>query len=260
MSNKNSDVSETQGDALETLLYAVFVATSERASVAQLASILSVPLSDLQAALSVACRLGFASLVAGGDAGGDAGPALELGIDVEGGYVGAMGGEKRNGCACYATPATHNLPCIPRAMHTACHVHQPHINVTHTNGQRSTHSMEAPDVESGVQHGPQGAGVALVVDSEVTGYLMMGALSPGLKKHSVTLFEGGRITGTDAIAELQEELLVSVEAADAFEGEMRHLACYARCATRSCLFVCLFVCFVFNVLPVATTVYVQHMT
>ena len=36
-----------------------------------------------------------------------------------------------------------------------------------------------------------GQAVALVVDAEVTSYLMMGALSPGLKRHSVTLFEGG---------------------------------------------------------------------
>ena len=35
-------------------------------------------------------------------------------------------------------------------------------------------------------------GVALVVDAEVTSYLMMGALSPALKRHSVTLFEGVR--------------------------------------------------------------------
>ena len=35
-----------------------------------------------------------------------------------------------------------------------------------------------------------GQAVALVVDAEVTSILMMGALSPGLKRHSVTLFEG----------------------------------------------------------------------
>ena len=35
-----------------------------------------------------------------------------------------------------------------------------------------------------------GQAIALVVDAEVTSYLMMGALSPGLKRHSVTLFEG----------------------------------------------------------------------
>ena len=38
--------------------------------------------------------------------------------------------------------------------------------------------------------GEGGQAIALVVDAEVTSYLMMGALSPGLKRHSVTLFEG----------------------------------------------------------------------
>ena len=38
--------------------------------------------------------------------------------------------------------------------------------------------------------GEAGQATALVVDAEVTSYLMMGALSPGLKRHSVTLFEG----------------------------------------------------------------------
>lgn len=72
-----------------------------------------------------------------------------------------------------------------------------------------------------------GSGIALVVDSEVTGYLMMGALSPGLKRHSVTLFEGGRISGQDSILELMSELKTSISEAAAFEGEMRHLAVYA---------------------------------
>ncbi|EFJ51519.1 hypothetical protein VOLCADRAFT_103430 [Volvox carteri f. nagariensis] len=45
--------------------------------------------------------------------------------------------------------------------------------------------------------GGGGGGVAVVVDTEATGYLMMGALSPGLKRHSVTLFEGGRVAGEE---------------------------------------------------------------
>lgn len=45
-------------------------------------------------------------------------------------------------------------------------------------------------VQSGEAHGHDGHGIALVVDAEVTSYLMMGALSPSLKRHSVTLFEG----------------------------------------------------------------------
>jgi hypothetical protein len=33
--------------------------------------------------------------------------------------------------------------------------------------------------------------IAIVLDAEATSYLMMGSLSPGMKRHSVTLFEGG---------------------------------------------------------------------
>ena len=46
---------------------------------------------------------------------------------------------------------------------------------------------KADNNESGVS---KRNGIALVVDTEVTSYLMMGALSPGLKRHSVSLFEG----------------------------------------------------------------------
>lgn len=49
----------------------------------------------------------------------------------------------------------------------------------------SAAGLEAPSPQDA-----RGQGVALVVDAEVTSYLMMGALSPGLKRHSVTLFEG----------------------------------------------------------------------
>ena len=58
VSNKDSE-EEGRGDPIETLLYAVFVASSERASVAELASILSVEVGKLQMAISIACRLGF---------------------------------------------------------------------------------------------------------------------------------------------------------------------------------------------------------
>ena len=58
VSNKDSE-EEGKGDPLEALLYAVFVASSERASVAELAGILSVKVPKLQMAISIACRLGF---------------------------------------------------------------------------------------------------------------------------------------------------------------------------------------------------------
>lgn len=39
--------------------------------------------------------------------------------------------------------------------------------------------------------GPEQTAIAIVLDAEATSYLMMGSLSPGMKRHSVTLFEGG---------------------------------------------------------------------
>lgn len=41
---------------------------------------------------------------------------------------------------------------------------------------------------------------------------MMGALSPGLKRHSVSLFEGGRVSGAEVMAEMVRELWASYEA------------------------------------------------
>ena len=67
VSNKDSEKGEDKGDPLEAVLYGVFVATSARASVGQLATILSVEPARLQAAVSVACRLGFAKRLAQGD-------------------------------------------------------------------------------------------------------------------------------------------------------------------------------------------------
>ena len=64
---------------------------------------------------------------------------------------------------------------------------------------------------------------AFVVDSAITGFLMMGALTPEVKKHSVTLFEGGRVYGAGVIDELVRGLESSVKLSEGFEGEMRQL-------------------------------------
>ena len=52
---------------------------------------------------------------------------------------------------------------------------------------------------AGLSVGEAGQATALVVDAEVTSILMMGALSPGLKRHSVTLFEGSRLLKTTCV-------------------------------------------------------------
>ena len=68
--------------------------------------------------------------------------------------------------------------------------------------------------------------IALVVDAAVTSSLMAGALSPGLKTHAVSLFEGGRIGGSRAVSDLLRELDSTTEAAERFgaEGGIAELA------------------------------------
>ena len=61
VSNKDSEKGEDKGDPMEATLYAMFVACSERTTVAKLADILSAEPAKLQAAVSFACRLGFAT-------------------------------------------------------------------------------------------------------------------------------------------------------------------------------------------------------
>ena len=56
---------------------------------------------------------------------------------------------------------------------------------------------------------------------------MMGALSPGLKRHSVSLFEGGRVSGAGVVDEMVRELWASHEAGRGFEGDMARLTGYA---------------------------------
>ena len=65
MSNKTSEVGDASVDPLEALLYNVFVASSERLCVAELATILNVEPRELQAAMALACRLGFATRLSG---------------------------------------------------------------------------------------------------------------------------------------------------------------------------------------------------
>lgn len=66
--------------------------------------------------------------------------------------------------------------------------------------------------------------VALVVDANITSYLMMGSISPGLKSHAVTLYEAGKL-GDEVIADLCKDL--STLEGKKFEGELQEFANHA---------------------------------
>lgn len=129
---------------LPRLLYAVFVVSSENATVAELATTLQADLSQLQAAASFACRLGWAKKLID--------PASILQETV--------------------VPASPRNSMIDE-------------DISHAN-LGSKLFTDADTVQPdylGMESNQAGFGVgraAFMVDANITSYLMMGSVSPGL--------------------------------------------------------------------------------
>ncbi|GER54104.1 protein FAM91A1 [Striga asiatica] len=178
-------------DPIEELLYAVFVVSSANSTVAELATTLQADLSQLQAAASFACRLGWAlklidpaSILQESNA--PASPKIMLGDEDDGSHA-TMGSGNLSGDGSGLQPGDMLL---------------------------TENSSPAADYSR----------VAFVVDANITSYLMMGSVSPGLKSHAVTLYEAGKL-GHASIADLCRDL-ITLEGAK-FEGELQEFANHA---------------------------------
>ncbi|XP_043722348.1 protein FAM91A1 [Telopea speciosissima] len=185
-----SNREQSYEDPIEELLYAVFVVSSENATVAELATTLQADLSQLQAAASFACRLGWAVKVIDPasilqDSSITGSPNIIL-SDEEDGSRGSIGS---------ANMSTDGISI------------QQDVSGTENYGPVSGHAR-----------------VAFVVDANITSYLMMGSVSPGLKSHAVTLYEAGKL-GDASIAELCKDL-TTLEGTK-FEGELQEFANHA---------------------------------
>ncbi|CAL0302521.1 unnamed protein product [Lupinus luteus] len=184
-----SNREQSYEDPIEELLYAVFVVSNENASVAELATTLQADLSQLQAAASFVCRLGWATKVID--------PSFIL---------------------------EDTLSESPRSI------------VNDEDASLSGHGFENMLIDSDTNqqgdasgsgnYGPQSAytRVAFIVDANITSYLMMGSVSPGLKSHAITLYEAGKL-GHASIADLCKDLS-TLEGAK-FEGELQEFANHA---------------------------------
>lgn len=185
VSNKTASVSI---DPLETLLYQIFVAASESVTVSELADILDTSVENVKVGISMACRLGFCNKL---DAGAGAGARAPVEAQIDTPSAGST--------RVIATPQRDSL-----------------ANGTHSSQQKEQQEHHQPAAK-------EKKSIAFVVDSAITGFLMMGALTPDVKKHSVTLFEGGRVYGAGVIDELVRGLEASVDMSKDFEGEMLEL-------------------------------------
>ncbi|GAX73682.1 hypothetical protein CEUSTIGMA_g1133.t1 [Chlamydomonas eustigma] len=239
VSNRTPIVSEAS-DPLEPLLYSIFVASSENLRVSDLAQILGVGLQEVQMALSVAVRLGFATRIF---------PPYNSSSRTKRRVDSSIADHELNTAAAAtggdlisldSGEGAGTVPSLP-----------PHTQSNHKSADYDPQQQQVRLSSSGVSNdllnrrseagghdgldygasstgGAAGGGraVALLLDAEATSYLMMGALSPGLKRHSVTLFEGGRVGGDAVMSELIDELWQSYEAGQGFEGDMLKLTLF----------------------------------
>lgn len=155
----NRDMVAGDADPMESLLYEVFVSNSERLSVDALAQVLGRPAVQIQDAISTACRLGFAQLI-------NSDGMIRLTFLL---------------CEIPSLASFIQLFCTELASISFMHAE---ANMSQLGGGSSFSTT----------FGPEHSAIAVVLDAEATSYLMMGSLSPGMKRHSVTLFEGGQPT------------------------------------------------------------------
>ncbi|KAG7943462.1 hypothetical protein I3843_15G040700 [Carya illinoinensis] len=185
-----SNREQSYEDPIEELLYAVFVVSSENATVAELAATLQADLLQLQAAASFACRLGWAVKLI------DPGSILQ-----DTGIPGSPRTSLSDDDASHAGLGSASIFIDGDAAQ------QGDVLGTENNGTSSAHVR-----------------VAFVVDANITSYLMMGSVSPGLKSHAVTLYEAGKL-GHASIADLCKDL--GTLEGTKFEGELLEFANHA---------------------------------
>uniref|UniRef100_A0A2C9WE27 FAM91 N-terminal domain-containing protein n=1 Tax=Manihot esculenta TaxID=3983 RepID=A0A2C9WE27_MANES len=186
-----SNRDQSYEDPIEELLYAVFVVSNENATVAELATTLQADLSQLQAAASFACRLGWAVKLLD--------PASILqDINISGSPKTTLSDEEDTARASVSSQNVFNDGDAAQ---------QGDISGIENYGMLSNHAR-----------------VAFIVDANITSYLMMGSVSPGLKSHAVTLYEAGKL-GHASIADLCKDL--STLEGTKFEGELQDFANHA---------------------------------
>ncbi|XP_013162820.1 PREDICTED: uncharacterized protein LOC106114244 [Papilio xuthus] len=193
------------GDYFETLLYKVFVSIDEHTSVAELAAVLQVDCELVKQAVSLYCRLGFANNL-------------------------------------NPPPVAPQHPSWKEAVTT--HKHQPYRQIAPLTFDQTMDedalqmepvlikdrpSTSKQSCQELIDPGSSNSGqrVAVLFDSTLAAYLMMGNLSPDLKSHAVTLFEVGKLCDESLDSLLME--LDKVAADPEIEGEARRYLAAAAC-------------------------------
>lgn len=194
------------GDYFETLLYKIFISIDEKTTVCELAEMLNIKLSLVKMAISMYCRLGFAYK-----------KAFLNPLDYDLSWKEVIMNSK------YVKKAKENLMDDSQLLQFISEYEFDEYGMNETGGENSDNSsiksptssvtnsliftsnvQEAAAVRPAIprdnslttsfmniSHNKKR--IALLYDSTLAAFLMMGNLSPNLKTHAVTMFEAGKL-------------------------------------------------------------------